>query len=164
VEKSKKGIIAASSIGGVIVITGIIFLLTPSILENIFPFPAGGDNTNNTTTVASSGEAPKMLLVLLQGAEDSSKSVAQYESNNTEPIQLASNAHIRFESSDYRTAEGMKVIARDLDSGSIQLLRKSYDVNNEFFINLSKGHYELQVQASWFEKGSFVYRFDIIIV
>jgi hypothetical protein len=114
--------------------------------------------------VASSDKAPKMLLVLLKGAEDSSEAVAQYEANNTEPIQLATNAHIRFDSPDYRTAEGMKAIARNMDDGSIQLLRKSYDVNNEFFINLGKGHYELQVQASWFDKGSFVYRFDIMVV
>lgn len=162
--ESKKGVIAASAIGGAVVIAGIVFFLAPGILGGIFPPLVDGDDTNNTTAVASSGEAPKMLLVLLKGAEDSSEAVAQYEANNTEPIQLASDAHIRFDSSDYRTAESMKVIARDMDSGSIQLLRKSYDVNNEFFINLGKGHYELQVQASWFERGSFVYRFDIMIV
>lgn len=154
-EKSKKGVLAASAIVGVVVVAGIVFLLATNIV---------GGNTNNTTTVASSGKAPKMLLVLLQGAEDGSEAAARYEANNTEPIHLASNAHVRFDSSDYRTAEGMKVIARDMDDGTIQLLRKSYDVNNEFFINLGKGHYELQVQASWFERGSFVYKFDILVV
>jgi hypothetical protein len=163
VVDSKRGIIAASAIGGVVVVAGIVFLLAPGIVGGIFPPLADGDDTNNTTTVASPEEAPKMLLVVLQGDEDSSSPVAQYEANNTEPIQLASNAHVRFDSSDYRTAEGMKVIARDMDGGTIQLLRKSYDVNNEFFINLGKGHYELQVQASWFERGSFVYKFDIMV-
>jgi hypothetical protein len=165
VVESKRGIIAASAIGGVVVVAGIVFLLAPGIVGGIFPSPVnGGDDTNNTTTVASPGEAPKMLLVVLEGDEDSSSAVAQYEANNTESIQLASNAHVRFDSSDFRTAEGMKVIARDMDGGTIQLLRKSYDVNNEFFINLGKGHYELQVQASWFERGSFVYKFDIMVV
>jgi hypothetical protein len=164
VVESKRGIIAASAIGGVVVVAGIVFMLAPGIVGGIFPSLADGDDTNNTTTVASPEEAPKMLLVVLQGDEDSSSPVAQYEANNTEPIQLASNAHVRFDSSDYRTAEGMKVIARDMDGGTIQLLRKSYDVNNEFFINLGEGHYELQVQASWFERGSFVYKFDIMVV
>ena len=160
---SKRGIIAASTIGGAVVVIGVVFLLAPGVVGGIFPSLADGDDTNNTTTVASPEEAPKMLLVVLQGDEDSSSAVAQYEANNTEPIQLASNAHVRFDSSDFRTAEGMKVIARDMDGGTIQLLRKSYDVNNEFFINLGKGHYELQVQASWFERGSFVYKFDIMV-
>ena len=161
--ESKRGIIAASAIGGAVVVIGIVFMLAPGIASGIFPSLVNGDDTNNTTTVASPGEAPKMLLVVLQGDEDSSSAVAQYEANNTEPIQLASNAHVRFDSSDYRTAEGMRVIARDMDGGTIQLLRKSYDVNNEFFINLGKGHYELQVQASWFERGSFVYKFNIMV-
>jgi hypothetical protein len=164
VEKGKKGVIAASAISGAVVSAGIVFLLAPGITGGIFPPVGDGDDTNNTTTVASSGQAPKMLILLLKGAEDSSEAVTQYEANNTQPIQLAGNAHVRFESPDYRTAEGMKVIARDMDDGSIQLLRKSYDVNNEFFINLEKGHYELQVQASWFEKGSYVYRFNILVV
>lgn len=163
-ERSKKGVIAASAIGGTLIITVVVFLVAPGITGGSFPSAGYGVNTNNTTTVASSGEAPKMLLLLLKGAEDSSDAVAQYEANNTQPIQLASNAHIRFDSSDYRTPEGMRVIARDMNDGSIQLLRKSYDVNNEFFINLEKGHYELQIQASWFEKGSYVYKFNIIVV
>ncbi|HEX2013837.1 MAG TPA: hypothetical protein VLA68_01295, partial [Nitrososphaera sp.] len=102
-ERGKKGAIAASAIGGAVLIAGIVFLLAPG---SIFPPVTDGDDTNNTTTVASSGEAPKMLLLLLKGVEDSSEAVAQYEANNTEPIQLATNTHIRFESSDYRTAEG----------------------------------------------------------
>lgn len=154
-EKSKKGLIAASAIGA-IVVAGILFLLAPTIV------PPRVD-VDDTTKIASP-ESPELLLVVLQGDEDSSSAVAQYEANNTEPIQLGSNAHVRFDSSDYRTAESVKVIARNMDDGSIQLLRKSYDVNNEFFINLGKGHYELQVQASWFEKGSFVYMFDIMVV
>lgn len=138
--------------------------MASDVIGGIFTPPATGGNSNNMTTVASSGEAPKLLLILLQGDEDSSDAIAQYEANNTEPIQLASNAHIRFDSPDYRTVESIRAVARDMDTGEIQLLRKSYNVNNEFFINHGKGHYELQVQASWFEKGSFVYRFDIMVV
>jgi hypothetical protein len=161
VVESNKGVIAASSIGGAVVIAGIILLLVPGIFDGIFPSRVDGDETNNTTSVA---EAPKMLLVVLQSDEDSSDPVAQYEANNTEPIQIASNAHVRFDSPDHRTAEGMRAIARNMDDGSIQLLRKSYDVNNEFFINVGKGHHELQVQATWSEKGSFVYRFEIMVL
>jgi hypothetical protein len=105
-----------------------------------------------------------MMLVVLQGDEDSSSAAVWYEENNTEPIQLARNDHIRFDSPGHRTAEGMRVLARELDSGNIERLRKSYDVNNEFFINLNKGNYELQVQASWFEVGSYVYKFNVAVV
>jgi hypothetical protein len=163
VTNSKKGVIAASVIGGAAVIAGIVFLFAPGVIGGVPPPQVDGDNTNNTTTVASSGEAPEMLLLLLRGPEDASEGIAQYEANNTEPIQLASNAHVRFDSPDYRVAESMQVIARDMESGSIELLRKSYDINNEFFINLDKGRYELQVQASWFDRGNFVYRFDIVV-
>jgi hypothetical protein len=156
-----KGIIAASAIGAVVVIVGILYLLAPNVIGGSLP---SATNNNNSTTTATSDQTPEILLVVLQGDEDSSKPVAQYEANNTEPIPLASGSHIRFDSRDYRTAEGMKVIARDVDGGTIELLRKSYDVNNEFFINLGKGHYELQVQASWFEKGSYVYGFNVKIV
>lgn len=162
---ANKGVIAASAAGAVIVIGAIIYLLVPAVPGGTRSPPAvGGDNNNNTATVASSGEPPVIMLVLLQGPEDASAAVAQYEGNNTEPIQLASGAHIRFDSADYRTAESMKVVARNLETGQIELLRKSYDVNNEFFINVDKGHYEFQVQASWFEKGSFVYGFDVMVV
>jgi hypothetical protein len=50
-----------------------------------------------------------------------------------------------------------------MDSGAILLLRKSYDVNNEFFVNLDKGSYQLQVQATWFEVGSHIYKFNIAV-
>jgi hypothetical protein len=161
---ANKGVIAASAVGAVIVAGAIIYFVAPSIFVGI-PSPTAdrGDN-NNTTTIASSGDAPAMMLVLLQGPEDASTAVAQYEGNNTKPIQLASGAHIRFDASDYRTAESIRVVARNFETGQIELLRKSYDVNNEFFINVDKGHYELQVQASWFEKGSFVYSFDVMVI
>jgi hypothetical protein len=162
VGKSKRGIIAASAIGAVVLVGGIIFLLAPNIMGSLL-FPGAKGNSNNTTTVASSDQAPQMLLVVLQGDEDSSNLLTQYEANNTQPIRLASGAHIRFDSPDYRTAEGMKVIARDVDGGTIDLLRKSYDVNNEFFVNLDKGSYQLQVQATWFEVGSHIYKFNIAV-
>jgi len=160
VEKGKRGAVAASAIGGAAVIAAIVLFASGAMGGILTP----GSNGNNMTTVASPPDgAPKMVLVVLKGDEDSSRPVAQYDSNNTQPIQLANNAHVRFDSPEYRTAESMRVIARDLDDGSIQLLRKSYDVNNEFFINLSEGRYDLEVQASWFEKGSFVYKFDITV-
>lgn len=160
---ANKGVIVASAVGAVIVVGAIIYFLAPGIFVGTASPSPDGDN-NNTTTVAASGDAPVMMLVLLQGPEDASTAAAQYEGNNTEPIQLATGAHIRFDSPDYRTAESMRVVARNLDTGQIELLRKSYDVNNEFFINVDEGHYELQVQASWFEKGSFVYAFDVMVI
>jgi hypothetical protein len=160
VAKSKRGIITASAIGAAIVIGGIVFLSGSNIIGGL----SSGDKSSNNTTAVAGLQAPKMVLVVLKGDEDSSNAVTQYMANNTKPIHLATGAHIRFDSPDYRTAEGMKVIARDIDGGTIELLRKSYDVNNEFFINVGKGHYNLQVQASWFEKGSFVYQFDVLVV
>ena len=159
-HKGKKGVIAASAIGAAAVIAGVIYFLAPGVMP---PPQVNGDN-DNTTIASPNGEPPKMLLVLLEGPEDSSSAVAQYESNNTGAIQLASGAHVRFDSAEYRTAEGMRVTARNVDTGAIELLRKSYNINNEFFINLEQGHYELQVQASWFEKGTFGYTFDIRVV
>jgi hypothetical protein len=158
---ANKGAIIASAIGAVIVICAAVYFLAPGIFGSPSPPPAGGDGNGNPTTTAS--EAPRMLLMLLESAEDASPAVAQYEANNTEPIQLASNAHIRFDSPDYRTAESMRVIARDVNTGEIELLRKSYDVNNQFFVNVGPGNYEFQVQASWFERGSFVYDFNIMV-
>lgn len=159
-DKGKKGAIAASAVGAAVVVAAIVYFLAPGVM----PSPLVDDNSGNTTIASSGGERPKMLLVLLEGSEDASGAVAQYDANNTEPIQLASGAHVRFDSAEYRTAEGMRVTARDIDTGTIQLLRKSYNVNNEFFINLDHGHYVLEVQASWFERGSFGYRFDIQVV
>jgi hypothetical protein len=158
---SKRGIIAASAISAVVVIAGIIFISNSNIIGGLLS--PGAKSSNNTTTIAGL-RAPDMVLVVLKGDEDSSNAVTQYKANNTEPIRLASGAHIRFDSPNYRTAESMKVIARDVEGGTIELLRKSYDVNNEFFVNVGKGHYKLQVQASWFEKGSFVYQFDVLVV
>ncbi len=152
VGKSKRGIIAASAIGGVVVIWGMVYLPAPNIIVGLLP-PVANGNSNSRTTVSSPDQAPETLLVALHGDEDSSNAVTQYEANDTEPIKLASGAHIRFDSPEYRTAEGMKVIARAVHAGTVELLRKSYDVKSEFFINVSKGHYQLQVQATWFARG-----------
>ncbi len=162
-ENSKRGYIIAASVAAVVVAGGIIlFLFAPGVLGGLFPASKAPDVQNNTT-IASGKESPKMVLIVLRGDEDSSNAMTQYDADNSQPIQLVSNEHIRFDSPDYRTAESMKVIARDMNSGAIQLLRKSYDVNNEFFVNLGKGSYQLQVQATWFESGSHIYKFNITI-
>jgi hypothetical protein len=179
VEKGRKGyILATTAAAAVAAIAGIIFRFadnsggeegkgtpprddgTTTVAED----NNSGDNSNSTKINVASSEIPKMMLVVLQGDEDSSSAAVWYEENNTEPIQLARNDHIRFDSPGHRTAEGMRVLARELDNGNIERLRKSYDVNNEFFINLNKGNYELQVQASWFEVGSYVYKFNVAVV
>lgn len=106
-----------------------------------------------------------MMLAVLEGSEDSSSAVAQYEPDGDQVISLPPNSHIRFEPSDYRPADSMRVIARDLGDGTVDTLRKSYNVNNEFFVNLEEGRYQLQVQASWGgeagSSNSHVYRFNV---
>ena len=116
---------------------------------------------NNSTTVAS--EQPSLLLVLLKGAEDASTAVAKYDPENSGTISLQSNDHVRFESPDSRLPESLRIIAEDKADGHISILRKSYDVNNEFFINLEEGEYQLRAQASWSDKGNFVYTYDITV-
>jgi hypothetical protein len=164
VENSKRGYIIAASVAAVVVAGIAVLLIFSPGTFGLFPaIDKSQDVKNNTTIATTSKEPPKIILVVLQGNEDSSKAVAQYDADNTQPIQVSSNEHIRFDSPNYRTAESMKVIARDMDSGAILLLRKSYDVNNEFFVNLDKGSYQLQVQASWFEAGSHIYKFNIAV-
>ena len=163
-ESSKRGYIIAASVA-IVVASGVaLFLFSPNTIGGLFSTADKiNDVPNNTTVATSTGEPPKMLLFVLKGDEDSSGHVTQYEANNTEQIELLPEAHIRFDSPDYRTAESMKVVARDMDTGTIHLLRKSYDVNNEFFVNLNKGSYQLQVQATWFEVGSHIYKFNIVV-
>lgn len=115
----------------------------------------------NVTTIAS--EKPALLLILLEGAEDASTSVAEYDPENSGTINLKSNDHVGFESPSSRAPESLRIIAEDKSDGHISILRKSYEVNNEFFINLEEGEYQLRAQASWFDKGSFVYTYDIAV-
>jgi hypothetical protein len=160
---TNKGVIAASIVGGLVVLGTIVYFLAPSVFTAIIPPINGGGNGNgggDNTTVAS---VPNMRLYVLQGSEDDSPAVAEYQANNTEPIELSAGAHIKFDSPDYRTAEGMTVTARSLATGEIELLRKSYDVNNQFFVNLDRGNYDIEVQAKWAEKGTFVYKFDVLV-
>jgi len=97
---------------------------------------------------------PRLILTVLNGNEDNAKGVASYDENNTNPIVLSEGQHIRFESPDYRRSDGMRVIAME-PSGEIHILLKSYDVNNEYFINVSKGAYEIRVQARWLDNTYF---------
>lgn len=104
---ANKGVIAASVVGALVAIGAIVYFLVPGVLVDILHPMNSGDDGNNTTTIASPG-APRMQLLLLEGPEDGSTAAASYEANNTEPIQLASNARISFDSPDYRTDEGMR--------------------------------------------------------
>jgi hypothetical protein len=160
---NSKGYVVAGSVAGAVVVVAVIFLtINPTIGLSPTP-PDNANGTSVTSTAVSNATAPDMVLILLRGSEDSSRPVAQYNPDTAEPISLATNAHIRFDSQDHRTPEGIKVLARDLDDGTMHILRKSYDVNNEFFINLDRGNYQLQVQATWFELGSYVYNFHIAV-
>jgi hypothetical protein len=115
----------------------------------------------HTTVITSGAKSPQMVLTVLRDNGDDSIWVKQYDVNNTDSIPLGVDQHIRFESRDYRTPEGMKVIAISRETGIIHVLQKSYDVNNEFFVKLEKGDYQLRVQATWYELGTHFYLFDI---
>ena len=143
--------------GAVLAVSVIAFLLFAPMARK----ESLGNPANNVTTTAS--DQPNLVLVLLEGAEDSSAAVAQYDPNTSNTISLQSNAHIRFESPKVRPPESLKVLAVDLDDGGMTILRKSYDVNNEFFINLEQGEYELRAQASWFDRGTFFYTYKIAV-
>lgn len=157
-----KGYAIAASVAGAAVVVAVIFLAINPIIGS--PTPPGNVNgTNVTRTATVNVTAPEMQLIVLRGSEDASEPVAQYGHDTEEPIPLAANTHVRFDSPDRRTPEGIKVLARNLDDGTMHILRKSYDVNNEFFINLAKGNYQLQVQATWFEIGSYVYNFHVAV-
>lgn len=160
---ANKGAIAASIVGGLVALGAIVYFLAPGIITGIIPIPNRVEETDNDMIIASPS-VPRMQLLLLESADDNAPVVARYDANNTEPIELASNAHIKFDSADYRTAEGMTITARNLNTGEIELLRKSYDVNNQFFVNLDNGSYDIQVQAKWAEKGTFSYKFDVLVV
>ena len=150
----RKGyIVAGGGLAGVFVA---LMLFAPMASPNS-PQPAA----DNGTTASS--EQPLLLLVLLEGAEDASTGVAKYDPENSGTISLQSNDHVRFESPDSRLPESLRIIAEDKADGHISILRKSYDVNNEFFINLEEGEYQLRAQASWSDKGNFVYTYDITV-
>lgn len=146
-------LIAGAAVG--VVVIGFLIFAPTATPESII------DPLDNGTDTASA--QPNLVLVLLEGAEDSSAAVAQYDPNTGETISLQSNAHIRFESPKVRPPESLRVLAEDLDGGEITILRKSYDVNNEFFVNLEHGKYELRAQASWFERGTYFYTYDITV-
>jgi len=116
---------------------------------------------NNSTGVAS--EQPALELVLLEGAEDASKPVARYAAGNNETIYLQIGSHLRFESPQSRPPDSLRVVAHDLEDGSVLILRKSYDVNNEFFVNLQQGKYELRAETSWVDKEPYLYTYDITV-
>ena len=150
-----KAYVIAMGISLAVVITAV-FILTGQLTAR------SSKAFGNATEVASSAR-PTLLLILLKGAEDSSQEAASYEPDNSETITLKTNDHVRFQSPDNRMSDSMKAIAKDKSSGSIFILRKSYDVNNEFFVNLDKGEYQLRVQASWFDKGTHVYLYNVSI-
>jgi hypothetical protein len=151
----RKGYIVAG--GGLAGVFAALMVFAPMASPDSPQEPAA----DNGTTVAS--ERPSLMLVLLEGAEDASIGVAKYDPENSGTINLQSNDHVRFESPDIRLPESLRIIAEDKADGHISILRKSYDVNNEFFINLDEGEYQLRAQASWADKGSFVYTYDITV-
>lgn len=149
--------IVAAGIAAAAVI-GVLVLFNPMARTVGFPDLAA----DNATNVAS--EQPMLELVLLENAEDSSRAVERYLPENNETISLSGDAHIRFESPELRPPDSLRVVAHDTEDGSILILRKSYDVNNEFFVNLGQGKYELRAEATWADDGHFLYTYDITVV
>jgi hypothetical protein len=162
VENSKRGLLVVASI--VAVITGAFVLFSSPVFQSLFTLPKNDNKSANNTDIASVEDSPSLVLVVLKGDEDHSPGIKKFKTNNTDSIPLVVGQHIRFESPDYRAPESMKVIAKNTDSGTIRILLKSYNVNNEFFIRLEEGSYQLQVQATWFELGTHFYTFNISVI
>jgi len=125
------------------------------------PIPNDQNSSTNTSPAGMTTTVPRLRLVLtvLKGNEDNSIGVASYNENNTTPIALSKDQHIRFESPDFRKSDGMKVIAIEPD-GKIHILLKSYDVNNKYFINNDRGPYAIRVQARWLD-STYFYSFNV---
>lgn len=139
----------------VVSVVAILFILTPS--------DGSSDGPSSTENLEAS-EKPHMQLFLLEGNENFDEPVAEFESGNSEFIQLEAQSHIRFDSSDYREPDGIHVLAKNIETGKTEVLRRSYYVNNEFFVFLRQGEYQFQVLASWPEKGNFQYNFNVAVV
>lgn len=152
-----------------IVIATIASITFASAIIAVFAIASLSNNSsglNKTTNIANLNETPKMVIMILKDNADHSNSTAEFEANNTQPIIITTGTHIRFDSVDHRTPETINVIAQQLsntNNGKIFVLRKAYDVNNEYFVNLQEGHYTLKVAAEWIEIGSRNYDFDIIV-
>ena len=159
-----KGIVIGASIAAAVVIVMAVSLSGGTNNPLLGPMSSKESNKSdmsNGVVVASQNTPPRMVLAVLKTDEDNSAGTTFFDANNTEPVALIEGQHIRFESPDYRMPDSMKVIAMD-SSGNVHILLKSYDVNNEFFINLAKGNYELKVQARWLEH-TYLYSFNVVV-
>jgi len=168
VSTKKVGIVAALVAAVAVVGIAATFMMNSSganllPMFNNKPGSSEPQTTNNTTSVAGSGSAPILELFVLAADQDNSKDTVKYEANNTQPIELGRNQHIRFDSTENRMPDSIIVTARNVDNGNVQLLRKSYDVNNEFFVNLGKGNYKFEVVARWFDVGTHNYEFKVAV-
>ena len=153
----KTGYLVASGIAVAIAI-GALVLFNPAARTG------GGTETASKNGTTVDADQPTLELVLLAGAEDASTAVAEYAPSSNETISLQSNAHVRFESPETRPPDSLRIVAHDLEDGRVLILRKSYDVNNEFFVNLEQGKYELRAEASWANNGPFLYTYDIAVI
>lgn len=151
----RTGYIVAAGVAAAAII-GVLMLFNP--ISRLNGLPSNGSNGTNI-----SSEQPTLQLILLEGPEDASAAVAQYTPNSNETINLQSDAHLRFDSPDARPPDSLRVTAHDLEDGQILILRKSYEVNNEFFVNLEQGKYQLRAEAAWTDNGPFLYTYDIAV-
>jgi len=142
----------------VVAITLVVLAYTGTIAALVFNRQDSSTNVSSAA-ITESISRPRLVLTILKGNEDSSVGIGSYEENSTNPIVLAEGQHIRFESPDYRRSDGMKVTAMGPD-GNIHILLKSYDVNNEYFINVDRGTYEIRVQARWVD-NTYFYSFNV---
>jgi hypothetical protein len=164
VNNTYKGIVIAAF--AIVASMVIITLSIPGGFNNLiagqlFSNEPKKDQVPNNAIVASVNTPPRLVLTALKTDEDGSAGMTSFDANNTTPIALVENQHIRFESPDYRTPDSMKAVAI-APNGKISILLKSYDVNNEFFINLGKGNYDIKVQTRWLEQ-TYIYSFKVTV-
>ena len=76
----------------------IVYFLLPIII-------AGPRNEDEPETETASHDKPHMQLLLLASADDNRPASSSFDANNTKPIQLQQDVHIRFEAADHRNAE-----------------------------------------------------------
>jgi hypothetical protein len=159
-SSSKRRLVIWSSVG-IAAVTLISLVVFTTYRNQLFGLDDNDIDVAKGTDIAAASHQPQMVLTVLKDNEDDSPGVRQFQANNTGPIPLAQGQHIRFESPDSRTPDSLKVVAVG-PTGTVHILLKSYDVNNEFFINLDSGNYELKVQARWFNQTYF-YPFNVNI-
>src|SRR4051812_21661923 len=124
-EKGSKSIVIGSAAAAVIVIVIVFSMFYAGMISGQSPSANPQKTSQNGTAIGSNSYPPRMVIFALKNDQDNSEGTISYDSNNTNPIILERNQHIRFESPDYRLPDSLRVIAKD-SGGNIHILLKSY--------------------------------------